>query len=1206
MPIDPAQVEAVFAEAVGHADAGTRAVYLEAACWGDADLRRRVDALLAAHEGASGFLTLRPIADATAPFAQVNERPGTMIGRYKLLEQIGEGGFGVVFLAEQEEPVRRRVALKVIKAGMDTHQVVARFEAERQALALMDHPNIAKVLDAGATGDRSGSRQTSGTAEKGDGSLLPERPDGSSAQKTPVPYFGGRPYFVMELVQGVPITDYCDQCNLPMRERLEMFVTVCQAVQHAHQKGVIHRDIKPTNVLVAMQDGQPAPKIIDFGVAKAIGQRLTDHTLTTAFAQMVGTPLYMSPEQAELSPLGVDTRSDIYSLGVLLYELLTGATPFDKDRLHSASYDELRRIIREEDPPRPSARISTLAADLATTVAERRRTDARRLQQTVRGELDWIVLKCLEKDRNRRYESASGLGRDIERYLRDEPVQACPPSASYRFRKFARRNKALLAAGSAIAAALFVGLGLSTWMYFRAATESARAQAVSDLLQEMLGSADAARAKGVDYTVRQLLDDFSAGLGSQLADQPAVAADIHATIGRAYRSVKRPDQAQPHFEQAIALRRQADGPQSVKLAAILVDGAWNLQDQNRHAEAESQLKEALEIYRRLGVTGPPLFHALEVLQHVLINAGRYADAERVTGEALDVARRAGQEFPDQANLLHRYAGLKNRQGQFAEAEKVALQSVDMHRRLHGERHPETAFGLRDLARALLPQRKYDEAEVAVREALTIFRRLFPDDHTNVRGTIDHLREVLQARNDKEALDSLANDEAERSTRANSPENHARLAGLLLKNSKPTKDQQQEARRLIQWAIEDYAKVAVEFPRDLDRRAEALTGYAQAAGTCGGAEGFEDLAEEINRRLEAELPKLLASFPDSDDCQWQSAMVYRSWAYALVPHSKYLPTVERAFRQSVEILQRLSTSDPQRPGLWLRLTDSWICVGDTRRRLSSGDVDQPIQKALEIFEQHRSEIAADESPTNVTSMSVIDIFFSDYFASMGRDDEAAEHLRQAARAAAPVKDPTLASDALFGEAFARIRLGDEAGYRTACAALPKLTDDKANDEPRVRQLWIWCLGPHPEKDFGLQLRDAEKFAQKSPLDAPYCDQLTLGGLCFRAGQFERATRSLNESIASFPDVPPYGNGDKVFPQLLLTMTLWQQGRHGEARELLTAIQRDIDAWIASPECPWFGRSQIESLRREAETMILGHNDAEEATEINSRKSGEPEP
>jgi serine/threonine protein kinase len=435
--------EEIFQVACRIESAEGRRAYLDQACRDDELLRKQVDALLAAYDTSESFLEspAPEIADAIPTRDQrIHERQGTIIGPYKLLQQIGEGGMGVVFMAEQVRPVERKVALKIIKPGMDTRQVIARFEAERQALAMMDHPNIARVLDAGTTD-------------------------------------AGRPYFVMALVQGVPITEYCDQCNLTTRERLDLFITVCHAVQHAHQKGIIHRDIKPTNVLVAMQDGRPAPKIIDFGVAKAIDQRLTEHTLTTAFAQMLGTPMYMSPEQAELSPLGVDTRSDIYSLGVLFYELLTGATPFDKERLHSAPYDEMRRIIREEEPPRPSARLHSLSdslplaardgegetAKLATTIAERRRTDPRRLVQTVRGELDWIVMKCLEKDRNRRYETPNSLARDIERYLSDEPVQACPPSAGYRFRKFARRNKSLLTAGGAIAAALVVGLGLATW-----------------------------------------------------------------------------------------------------------------------------------------------------------------------------------------------------------------------------------------------------------------------------------------------------------------------------------------------------------------------------------------------------------------------------------------------------------------------------------------------------------------------------------------------------------------------------------------------------------------------------------------------------------------------------------------------------------------------------------------------------------------------
>jgi serine/threonine-protein kinase len=402
---------AIFEAALDCKDPEQRVAYLNEACSGDQPLRQHIEGLLKAHELLGSFLAAPPRAPAVTVDEAVTERPGTVIGPYKLLEQIGEGGFGVVFMAEQTQPVRRKVALKVLKPGMDTRQVVARFEAERQALAIMDHPNIAKVLDGGQT-------------------------------------TSGRPYFVMDLVKGLPITEYCDQAQLTPRERLELFVPLCQAVQHAHQKGVIHRDLKPSNVLVMMHDATPVVKVIDFGVAKALGQELTDKTLFTGFAQMVGTPLYMSPEQAGQSGLDIDTRSDIYSLGVLLYELLTGTTPFDKDRLKEVSYEELRRIIREEEPPRPSTRISTLGK-AATTVSTQRKSDPKRLSQLFRGELDWIVMKCLEKDRNRRYETASGLAADVQHYLKDEPVLACPPSAWYRLRKFARRNRLGLAtAGS--------------------------------------------------------------------------------------------------------------------------------------------------------------------------------------------------------------------------------------------------------------------------------------------------------------------------------------------------------------------------------------------------------------------------------------------------------------------------------------------------------------------------------------------------------------------------------------------------------------------------------------------------------------------------------------------------------------------------------------------------------------------------------------
>ncbi|MCI0356889.1 MAG: serine/threonine protein kinase, partial [Planctomycetaceae bacterium] len=418
MSENPTADRSIFLAAIDIASPAERDAFVARACGENPQLRADVQALLAAHDQSGDLLDAPDLAARTTD-SPVSERPGTQIGPYKLLQQIGEGGFGVVYMAEQTEPVRRRVALKVIKPGMDTRQVIARFEAERQALAVMDHPNIAKVLDAGEV--RS--------AEFG------LRSEEDLASATPhsalrIPHSAGRPYFVMELVRGTPITHYCDENSLSIRERLALFGSVCQAIQHAHTKGIIHRDIKPTNVLVTRQDGEPVVKVIDFGIAKATGQQLTDKTLFTDFAQMIGTPLYMSPEQAELSGTDIDTRSDIYSLGVLLYELLTGSTPVSKKQLKQA-LDEIRRIIREDEALKPSVRIG--CSETLPAIAAHRHIEPARLSRLVRGELDWIVMKCLEKDRNRRYETASALAADVQRYLNDEPVLACPPSAWYRF-----------------------------------------------------------------------------------------------------------------------------------------------------------------------------------------------------------------------------------------------------------------------------------------------------------------------------------------------------------------------------------------------------------------------------------------------------------------------------------------------------------------------------------------------------------------------------------------------------------------------------------------------------------------------------------------------------------------------------------------------------------------------------------------------------
>jgi tetratricopeptide (TPR) repeat protein len=461
----------IFIAALEKDDAALRAAYLDQACAGDEVLRARIERLLKAHEPADSFLERGPAdLDATDNFEPSTEPPGTVIGPFKLIEPIGEGGMGSVWMAQQTEPVKRLVAVKLIKAGMDSRQVIARFEAERQALALMDHPNIARVLDGGT----------------------------SSA---------GRPYFVMDLVKGMPITRYCDEHHLTPRQRLELFIPVCQAVQHAHQKGVIHRDLKPSNVLVALYDSKPVPKIIDFGVAKATGQQLTDKTLVTGFGAIVGTLEYMSPEQAEINQLDIDTRSDIYSLGVLLYELLAGSPPFSRKELEKAGVLEMLRVIREQEPSKPSTKLST--AEGLPTLAANRGTEPARLTRLVRGELDWIVMKALEKDRNRRYETANGFAMDVQRYLADEPVQAGPPSAAYRLRKFARRNKGALAVAALVLFFLaLLGSGLGWVVRDRSARQAQSREAVKAALDKVADLRQRARwgeAKAVLEQVRQRL-----------------------------------------------------------------------------------------------------------------------------------------------------------------------------------------------------------------------------------------------------------------------------------------------------------------------------------------------------------------------------------------------------------------------------------------------------------------------------------------------------------------------------------------------------------------------------------------------------------------------------------------------------------------------------------------------------------------------------
>jgi eukaryotic-like serine/threonine-protein kinase len=782
----PQNREEVLLAAALETPADKRPALLDAMCVGDPALRQRLETRLTTHDKPEPL----PPPDPSAVQATMkldlaepeDETVGKTIGRYKILEKVGEGGCGVVYVAEQTEPVRRRVALKVIKLGMDTKQVIARFEAERQALAMMDHPSIAKALDAGAT-------ET------------------------------GRPFFVMELVRGIRITNYCDQNHLTTKERLNLFIKVCQAIQHAHQKGIIHRDIKPSNILVTLHDGVPVPKVIDFGIAKATEGRLTDATVYTQMHQFIGTPAYMSPEQAEMSGLDIDTRSDIYSLGVLLYELLVGRTPFDPFLLSASGLDAMRKTIRENEPVWPSTRFATLRGQELTAAAKQRSADSPKVFRQLKGDLDWIVMKCLEKDRTRRFETANGLAADLQRHLRDEPVTAGPPSTAYRMRKFVRRNRAVVIAGGLVVLALVLGLvaaayGLRQAIIARdgeaAAKQAAeheaerakvaeaqtKAQAdelrlVSDFQAGMLSQINvtdaglklmsdlrqrfaatlaasqpplaederARRMAALETDLRSvnatdtaatmidqtILKPAIATIDKQFKNQPEVDATLRQTVAQLYVALGRYDEAGPLQERALETRRKVLGPEHKDTLNSMDDMGVLLQYQGKLTEAESYLRQTLEIRRRLlGRDNLETLDSMDSLGMLLFAQGKLAEAEPLIRETLEKRRRIqGEEHTNTLTSIESLGVVLRSQGKFAEAEAYLREAMDKKRRVFGEEGPETLVAIGDMSLLLWEQGRLAEAEAYYRELLEKDRHVLGEEHPGTLSAIANLGSLLK-------------------------------------------------------------------------------------------------------------------------------------------------------------------------------------------------------------------------------------------------------------------------------------------------------------------------------------------------------------------------------------------------------------------------------------------------------------------------------
>jgi serine/threonine protein kinase len=932
---------ALFDETVS-LGAAERAAFLDRACAGDAVLRGRVEALLRAHDRAGHFLD-RP--NAPSP-GTVDHTPASAVGtviarRYKLLEVIGEGGMGAVWMAEQREPVKRLVALKLIKAGMDSRAVLARFEAERQALALMDHPNIAKVLDGGSLGGEPGE-------------------PGANAP--------GSPYFVMELVKGLPLTEYCDERRLSVSERLQLFVPICQAVQHAHQKGIIHRDLKPSNILVTEHDGQPVPKVIDFGLAKALGVAapLTERTLHTAYGTVVGTPLYMAPEQVGINALDVDTRTDIYALGTILYELLTGTTPLEKRRFKEAAWDEIRRLIREEEPPRPSLRLSS--SDALPTLAARRQTEPAKLSRLVKGDLDWIVLKALEKDRNRRYETANGLALDVQRHLAGEPVLAAPPSVSYRLRKFLRKRRGPVLAAALVLLALVGGIAGTTWGLLAAvsqrdAADEARAQ---EVIQRRDAEANARKAAAAaqEETRQRRIAEANEKKAAAAADQERQAREREAEQRKAAVAAQ-----QRAME---ALRATTDDVIDQLLASRPVLGP------TEKAFLEATLKRWLVFATEKGDSPEARAIRFEGLQRVATlryKLGEWQAALADCREAIGLQEQLVAEFPAMpgyrrslANGRNNLGVLLDSLGKRAEAEKQHRQALGLRAKLAADfpavpaRRQELAKTHNILGELLLALARWVEAEEQFRQALDLHEKLateFPavpayrqglaSNHSNLGSLLQKLGKRAEAeRQHREALglrENLAADfpafAAYRLELAGSRRN----LGILLKDI----GKLAEALDQLRQALDLQKKLATEFPAVPAYR-HALAGGHYALGLGLNALGKFAGAEEQYRLAQGLQEKLVAEQPAVPEIRKDLARTCLNLAIVLEGLEKHTEAEEQ-FRQALALEEKLVAEFPAFPAYRQDLANSRNGLANLLVRLGKLAEAEPLyRQALALQEQ----------------------------------------------------------------------------------------------------------------------------------------------------------------------------------------------------------------------------------------------------------------